>query len=144
MSIFQTFPLLMKALASLQSGEHERAIEAANNADEGGLGGEIAIFRPDFLRIQGEAQLALGRLDEARESLEEARAVADSHNSRRTLWQILAALMRLEKMAGNNEAAAALKHEAEEVVEFIAEHAGSTRLTTKFLGTPAVREIFDG
>ena len=57
---------------------------------------ELNQLLPDALFVQGNAQLMLGKREEAKESFTQARTAAEALGSRRMLWQILAALAELE------------------------------------------------
>ena len=97
-------------------------------------------FLPDALGFKGKALLALGRVDEARAVLDEARAEAEAIGSRRALWPILTALSRIETQQGRVGEAESLRDQARQHVDFIAEQAGSPELRASFLNLPRVRE----
>jgi hypothetical protein len=88
---------------------------------------------------RGKARLALEDVDQAKEALLEARAVAEGKGDCTILWQILATLSELEEGCGDKEAAKKLRSQAREVIEYIAENAGELR--DAFLAQPAVAAI---
>ena len=71
----------------------------------------------------------------------EAKAVAEDTGERTILWQILATLGDLEGMSGNQAEAERLRREAREIVNYIAENAGSDALRDSFLAQPAVARV---
>jgi tetratricopeptide (TPR) repeat protein len=103
----------------------------------------IRAFIPDGLCIKGEALLALGHLDAAHQVLTEARAEAEALGSRRNLWPILFALSQVETRRGNISEAQQLDQEVRDIIEYIADHAGSPDLRTSFLALPRVRQLFE-
>jgi tetratricopeptide (TPR) repeat protein len=82
----------------------------------------VRLFQADALHLKSRALLRQGRTAEAYATLQEARAVAEAITSRRSLWQILAALSHLEQQRGNVNEAQALRQQAREVSAFIAGH----------------------
>jgi tetratricopeptide (TPR) repeat protein len=89
--------------------------------------------------LRGKAHLALGDLEQAKDALLEARAVAEDKSERTILWQILATLSELEEGWGDRAAAQRLNDQAREVIDYIAENAGELRDT--FLAQPAVAAV---
>jgi hypothetical protein len=99
---------------------------------EAGFGRMLA----DELWLRGRAVLALGKVDEARESLLKAKDAAEAQEERAVLWQILASLADVEEACGDADAAERLRDEARTVVADIVDHAG--KLRKKFLAQPDV------
>lgn len=104
----------------------------------------VRTFLPDALYLKSKALLAEGRAEEAREGLAQARAKAQAIGSQRSLWQILFALSQLEVQLGRTDAAQKLRGQAQEVVEFIADHAGTSELRASFLNLPEVQAVLSG
>ncbi|MBI1879874.1 MAG: tetratricopeptide repeat protein [Chloroflexi bacterium] len=99
----------------------------------------VRIFLPSALYIQGQVWLGLDQPSAARESWLAARAEAEAIDSRRMLWQILAALSQL----GSDPAEAErLRQKAQAVVAYIADHSPPD-LRASFLALPAVRAMLD-
>jgi DNA-binding SARP family transcriptional activator len=116
---FPAMILQAEAELTLAQGDYEGARGKAEKA--------IAILRqlglraflPSALYEQGQAWLGLGQSAAARACWLEAHAEAETIGSRRVLWQILSALSRLET---DPAAAEQLRHQAREVVTYIADH----------------------
>ena len=102
---------------------------------------DVRICLPDALRLKGEALMGLGRSEEGRQSLVDALAEAEAQGSRRALWPILSALIQVEEQRGDEDAASKLRKQAREVMEYIAEHAGSPELRDSFLSQPRIRAV---
>ncbi|HMA34332.1 MAG TPA: hypothetical protein VKY74_07590, partial [Chloroflexia bacterium] len=96
---------------------------------------------PDALYIQGTALRQLGRLAEARTSLQEAHRVAEAGNARRILWRILDALAQLAAAGGDHASAAQLRRQARAIVDYIAREAGAPELRAAFLARPDVQAL---
>ncbi len=100
-------------------------------------------YLADALNMKGRVLIALGEAEQARVVLSEARAAAEAVGSQRALWQILVNLAEVEVDLGNKAKAAKVRDQAKEVVEFIAEHAGSDELRESFLHRPAIQFLSD-
>lgn len=79
----------------------------------------VRYFLPEALRLQSRLLNEMGRADEARASLEEARETAETFGGRIMLWQILAELGEMEA--------------AENIVELIAGTISDTELRQSYL-----------
>ena len=99
------------------------------------------VFLPDILCCRGEALFALGRDEEARATMGEALAKAEAQGSRRALWPILEALARLAASRGDTCEADAHRLRARQVVEYIADRAGSPEARASFMGTARVKAL---
>ncbi|MBI3763062.1 MAG: hypothetical protein HY260_14535 [Chloroflexi bacterium] len=143
----RTHPLVSAAAAlaachfALARGDYERAVSTANELLAVARQLRIRLFASDTLYYRGKALMEIGRIDEALASLAEARAEAEALGSCRTLWQILAALSPIEAARGDNAEAASLRRQAQEIVEHIADHAGSDELRESFLNMADVRQV---
>jgi tetratricopeptide (TPR) repeat protein len=91
--------------------------------------------------LRGQAEMALGHLDKAREALLKARDAAEVQEERAVLWQILVSLAEVEAACGDGETAERLRDEAREVVGYIVEHAGELR--ERFLERPDVVSLLN-
>lgn len=99
-------------------------------------------YLADALYIKARVLVALEEAEQARAVLSEARNAAEAVGSRRALWPILVNLADVEADLGNEAEAAKIRKTAKEVIEFIAEHAGSEELRESFLALNAVRSLF--
>jgi len=99
-------------------------------------------FLAEALCLKGRALHAQGKIDEAHAVLTEARGEAEALGSRRMLWQILAALSRLEAERGDPVAAGKLHQQARAIIEYVADHIGTSELRASFLERPEVRAVF--
>lgn len=135
--------LVSRQLALVQR-EHERAVNLAADllADLRQFGARP--YLPEALHLQAQAWMAAGQGDPAHRSLMEARSEAEALGSRRRLWQILLDLSRLEARRGNAAETDGLRRQAREIVEYIADHAGTPELRASFLNVPAVRAVWGG
>jgi hypothetical protein len=95
---------------------------------------------PYSLYLQGQALRGLKQDQAARDRLLEARAEAEAIGSRRTLWRILYGLSQLE---ANPVQAARLRQQAQEIVEYIADHLHQAPLRASFLDLPDVRAVLE-
>ncbi len=74
--------------------------------------------------------------------LREADQVAEQLGSRRIRWKCLAYLAQVAARRGEDAQAEVYRGQAREIVEFMAEHAGSAQLRDSFLGLPEVRGVY--
>ncbi len=98
----------------------------------------MRLFLPRALWLRGKALLGLGREEDARDTLSEARAEAEALGSRRMLWRILSALSQLEE---DQAEADALRRRAREIIRTIVAHIDQMELRTSFLRLPEVRAV---
>jgi len=93
--------------------------------------------------LEGKALLALGELEAAEQVLEQARVQSQALNLRHRLWRVLLGLSQVQARRGDQAAAARLRRQAREVIEYIAEHISASDLRTSFLSLPDVRAVLD-
>lgn len=98
-------------------------------------------YLAEALWLQGKAWLALEKVEQAKEALMEAKAVAEDISERTILWRIPATLSDLERVSGNEPEAEKLRGQSQEILAYIADHTGSEALRASFLAQPAVREL---
>ena len=133
-------PLVEAELAlARQDGAH--AITVLNKLIADLRESRTRLFIADALYLKGKALLALGRLEEADAVLVEARAEAEALGSRRTLWPILIVMSEIDARRGNHAEADSRRRQAREIVEYIADHAGTPELRASFLGLPHVQDV---
>lgn len=101
----------------------------------------IRAFLPEALWLQAQALSDLAKVESARQVLLEALDVAEATHARLVLWQILAALARIEAQRGSQPGAAAFRTRARAEIAYLAEHAGSESLRTSFLSLPEVAQL---
>ena len=126
---------------ALANRHFERALALVENTIAEIRPSKVCLYLPDLLHVQGRALLALGQAEAGYAALLEARAEATKQVSRRTLWPILATLIRVEQEQGNTAAAEAHRQEAQTVVTYIAGHIDDPRLHSAFLSLPDVQAI---
>jgi class 3 adenylate cyclase/tetratricopeptide (TPR) repeat protein len=125
---------------ALAGKEYERALAFAED-----LFAEIpATIRPDMPEVElarGAALLGLGRFDQAREALMQARIRAEFVGSRQTLWRVFALLAELGSRQGKPDEAEVFKDQARQIITFIAGRLQAVGMKESFLNTPAVRGL---
>lgn len=124
---------LAEAELALARNDPARAAEAMDRLLERLRAFHIRTFLADALLIRGIALARMGRLDSAAQVLSDARGEAESIGSRRVLWQILAACSEVETRRGDLSAAQALRAQAREIVQYMADHISDEQLRASFL-----------
>lgn len=128
---------------ALARGEPERALTFTNEIVPLMRRQGVGAFIEDAMYLQGRALRALGRIDEARDRLEEARRVADDLEARRVLWLILMELADIVAEQGDTEAAGALRQDARDIVEYIAGQIHESTLADSYRHTPAIGDLLE-
>jgi tetratricopeptide (TPR) repeat protein len=126
---------------SLARREHESALQQMNSYLNGSQVSGVEYFIADLLCYKGRVLLELGRLEQARDTLHQALALAESRHARRTLWMILGNLAMAESQLGNHAIAQHLKQQAIGVIHVIAADLNDPALRASFLGTPEVQRV---
>lgn len=101
----------------------------------------IQFYIPLLLYLTARAHLGLEQSAAAFEALSRARRMAGRMKQRVTLWRILALLADLEEAHGRHDDALASRRRAQEIVVYIADHAGNDDLRDSFLALPEVRRL---
>ena len=104
------------------------------------IGTDIAVGH----KLLGEVAMARGDLESAGAELQAAAEQHHRHPSPLAAWRTHAALGRLHRKAGNDEKARDAFGEAAEIVEMIASNTDEEDLRSKFMSSPAVREVLRG
>ena len=142
-----SFTMVLRPLAQIELAlareDYEGGITIANELIDGLNQYGIRVNIPDALLLKGKVLLAQGKVDQSHKVLIEARTRAEELGSRRTLWPILLALGRVETERGNAAEAEALLGKAKEIVDYIADHAGTPELRESFLSIPDVKAVLD-
>jgi class 3 adenylate cyclase/tetratricopeptide (TPR) repeat protein len=99
------------------------------------------IYNPEILYRRADAQIGLGRLEEAFQSLTEACSLAEKLDARHHLWIILSSLSEVSTKLGKHKEADTYRRQAREIVEFIAERLREIDLRESFLNQPRVRKL---
>lgn len=103
----------------------------------------IRLAIPELLWVQGRCQLALGELDAARATLDEAEREASAMGLRWWLWQVQAAQSRVAAAAGDEPAAQRLLAAARAGLTQIANEVSNPEYRASLLARPVVRALFD-
>ena len=128
-------PLVRGRVANAK-GDHERAIEIADDVLDRLDRAGIRPFTEEAMLLKGTALAAAGRTPEAERALREARSAAEGSGHRRILWEILA---NLSGIVGDEEHAE-LREEARGIVETIADTLEGD-LRASFLARSDVQEL---
>jgi len=99
---------------------------------------KIDQYLSEVLFLKGQAHLMNGERDVAKAAFEQARLAAETLGSRWLMWRILAALGGIESDTGKSTA---LKAQAREIIQFIADHMHEDELRTQFLQSEGVRAL---
>jgi len=94
--------------------------------------------------LQGKAAMSKGQTAAAYEALQADRSLAEAIGNRINMWPILGKLSQLEAAAGNTAEAERLRQQAQEIVTYIADDAGSEALSSSFLALPEVQALGKG
>lgn len=100
----------------------------------------IKLSLADTLYYRAQALVALDETEQARSLLEESLALMQESGSRRLLWQVLLTRADLADRDGDLDRAAALRAQASEVIDYIADHSESPAQRESFLNLPAVKQ----
>jgi hypothetical protein len=126
---------------AIGSGEYERVLSLAEEFSGALDKSGIRSMLPDSYYFMGRALWALERPEAAYEAIIKARAAAEEIGACRILYQILDVLAEMEASRGNVVEAAALREQAQEVVSYIADHAGGEELRASFMALPEVQAV---
>ncbi|MEP6895618.1 MAG: AAA family ATPase, partial [Chloroflexota bacterium] len=96
---------------------------------------------PEVLCWKGAALLALGRVDEAHQTLTEACSIAETLGANPQLWPVLAMLAKVNVKLGNDKEAESNRAEGRKIVEQIAKSLREVGLAESFLNQPRVQKL---
>jgi tetratricopeptide (TPR) repeat protein len=99
---------------------------------------KINQYFSDALFLKGQAHRMNGEGDLAKAAFEQARLAAEALGSRWQMWQILAALAGVEPDEGKSSA---LKSQAREIIQFIADHIQDDEMRSQFLKSETVSVV---
>jgi ATP/maltotriose-dependent transcriptional regulator MalT len=137
LGFFPAMILQTEAALALAQRDYEAARRKAEEASAALHQLGLRAFLPLALYEQGQAWLGLSQPTKARACWLEAHAEAEAIGSRQVLWQILAALSRLEPDPIEAER---LHQQAREIVAYIADHTPAD-LRDSFLALTEVRAV---
>ena len=137
--ILTSMPDMIRAELVLAQEDYQQVLEY--DLKSHGLGEGIGPdpVLPDLLRIKGQALINLNRIDEAREALNEARAIAEARGSLLGLWRILFELSEVAGLENRIDEKQQLLTQCRELIDHIATHCGRPEVRDGFLNDPAVR-----
>ena len=130
---------MAEAELTLKQGDYEQTITVTDRWLPKLRQNRLRTYLPVMLRLKSHAQLALGQVEIARDSLLEAREIVEATGSQAMLWPILFELSQLET---DSTEAQQLQRQAREIVEAIAAHISDPDLEESFLNLPSVRKLF--
>jgi tetratricopeptide (TPR) repeat protein len=139
--VISTFAYSAQSRLQLALGNYQEALALADNLLSTLKPMGVRVFLPKILFHRGEALIALGRLDAARDSLDRARQEAEVMGAQAILWLIMGTQAALEDQAGNDEKAETLRMQAREIIHFIADQIPEPALRASFLGMDNVRPL---
>ena len=137
-TLFDSALKLAQCRLALARQDHAQALTIINSLVEGGQPFKLGQFLPEALFLKGQAHGLKGEPDLAKSAFEQARLAAQAMGSRRLLWQILSALAGVESDHGKS---AALKAQAREIIQFMADHIHHAEMRTQFLQSEAVSAV---
>ncbi|MBC8280398.1 MAG: AAA family ATPase, partial [Chloroflexi bacterium] len=137
--ILTSMPDVIRAELALAQEDFQQVLDYDTSAH--GPGGDISAdaVLPDLLRIKGQALIALGRIDEARATLEQAQEIGEAHGSRLALVSIYFELSEVAALEQRHEDQAQLLQQSHELIDYIANHCGRPEVRDGFLNNPPVR-----
>jgi tetratricopeptide (TPR) repeat protein len=104
---------------------------------------QATLFLPDLLLLKGRCLFQLGEAESAQAVLDNAEKLSEAVQARRSLLWIYVTRVRIEGELNNHGRAVQYQAQAQAIVDYIAEHAGSTELRESFMSTPLVQNLRD-
>lgn len=132
---------LADAELALAKNDYPRAIALVDKLLDYLEAYQIRPFTTDALMIKIHALLATGNRKQAYTLLQRARNEAELLGSKRTSWNILWLLSRIEAQLSNVADAAALQQQARANALYVADHIGNSDLRESFLHIPEVQMV---
>jgi DNA-binding SARP family transcriptional activator len=129
---------MAEATLALRQSKYERALTIAEKLISKLGQSEMKSSLPEFLYLQGCILQATGQRDAAGQCLQETRTAAAALGSKRILWQVLFSLSQLEDDPIEIQD---LRQQAQEIVEYIANHTDAPELRASFLNRSEVRDL---
>lgn len=132
---------LARARLQLDEGEFERVPDLTLPTLHEMDSFNYRLLGPDYCLLTGEAYLASGNLEAARDSLANGLALAEEMDSQRTLWQLEAAQAATCEAAGDGDSAEEHRRRARSIVRRMADNLAPVGLDEGFLQQPHVQEL---
>jgi tetratricopeptide (TPR) repeat protein len=129
---------LAQCRLALARKDHAQAIAIIDPVVKDSQQFKVGQYLPEALFLKGRAHLMNGEHDLAKGAFDQARLAAEAIGSRRLLWQILSAMAEIES---DHEKSNALKSQARETIQVIADHITSGQLRSGFMQSEAVRTL---
>jgi tetratricopeptide (TPR) repeat protein/ABC-type transporter Mla MlaB component len=129
---------LAQCRLALARKDHAQAIAIIDPVVKDSQQFKVGQYLPEALFLKGRAHLMNGEHDLAKGAFDQARLAAEAIGSRRLLWQILSAMAEIES---DHEKSNALKSQARETIQFIADHITSEQLRSGFMQSEVVRTL---
>ncbi|NJN54736.1 MAG: hypothetical protein HC804_08270 [Anaerolineae bacterium] len=116
---FQPLVELAEAMWLADNGRYAQALAVIQTNQKSTHNREFIGFHPDYLLLKGQILSAMNQQEAAYTALQEAHALAQTHNNRQLLWQILAEEAALLKSLNKLEMAQSLYEEARQILSNI-------------------------
>ncbi|MFO7664200.1 MAG: AAA family ATPase [Chloroflexota bacterium] len=126
---------------ALAMGEHERLQDILQTTETNFIQNGIWGFLPDIWQGYAKVLLVKGEVDEARDKITEAIALARKIGLRLNLWHYLLTKLEIEQRVDNQEGVIALKSEIREEIEYIAGNIFEDDMRRNFLAQPSIQEL---
>lgn len=120
----------------LANNNYQLALETADHYLNSLNLHQVKILVPDLLNQKARALIGLKQVEQAYQTLIEARLLATEQNSRRSLWAILLDMADLEN---DPQTANVLRDEARQIITYISTHISDPDLSELFLNLARVR-----
>jgi predicted ATPase len=139
--IFAGWAVVLESELALARGQYEKALSVAERGIAQLDQPELRALLPALRLSQARPLRKLGRLEQARVSLQEARRLASAIGARFSLMQLTLEHWELEREAGDPQAAEALAGEARTLVAAIVDTVSDESLRRAFLAQPQIQEL---
>jgi hypothetical protein len=127
-----------EAILALGQSKHKRALNIIEELIVNPSQSEKKSSLPELLLLKGRILQANSQEDAARKCLRETRAAAATLGSKRILWQVLFSLSQLED---DPIEVLGLRQQAQEIVQYIANHTSDPELRALFLKRSEIRDL---
>ena len=132
---------IVEAELALAQNAYEQAIEVIDRFIVPLRRSQVHTYLAEALCLKGEALLAQGDLTQAQDAFLEAYNLTERIGSRRISWLILSGLAHISQQQGDIKAFEQYHQKEEEIINYIADHAGSSDLRQSFLNLVQTRRL---